>query len=188
MRMPTEHEYKTVISLDLANDFHHPTLVKMAKEHQHIKQGYLDSGDGMTTRIRCIDNQKWILTFKQKVGDRIIEIEQELDDRDGQDLWSICVRKLKKNRYVIEDNGIKWELDFFNNENNIYFVLLEVELPEGSSRPKTVPEFLKEYVLYEVPLTDSQFSNKLLSEVNFATEIHEQHFFKKYKRKYLTET
>jgi len=186
--LPTELEYKTMISLEIVNDFDHLTLLEISKNYYDIKQGYLDSGDGMTTRIRCIDNQKWILTFKQKVGDRIIEIEQELDDRDGQDLWSICVRKLKKNRYVIEDNGIKWELDFFKNGNNIYFVLLEVELPEGSSRPKTVPDFIKEYVLYEVPLTDSQFSNRLLSEVDFATEIHKQYFFKKHKIKYLTET
>ena len=102
--MPTEHEYKYLLSLELAKDFDHPTLLKMSKEHQHIKQGYLAFSKGMTTRIRCIDDgekQKWFLTFKQKVEERVIEIEKRLDDRDGQDLWSVCVGKLKKYLYFI---------------------------------------------------------------------------------------
>jgi len=175
--MPTEHEYKFLLSLELAKDFDHARLLKMAKEHQHIMQGYLAFSKGMTTRIRCIDDgdkQKWFLTFKQKVDERVIEIEKRLDDRDGKDLWSICVGKLKKDRYVIEDKGIKWEVDFFKKGHHLYFVMAEVELPEGASRPKLVPDFLKEYILYEVPLTDDRFSNKRLSEVEFATNLYHQ--------------
>lgn len=175
--MPTEHEYKYAISLEIANDLDHPTLLKIAKEHQHIKQGYLAFSKGMTTRIRGIqdgDKHRWFLTFKQKVENRVIEIEKKLDDRDGTDLWSVCVGKLKKDRYVIEDKGITWELDFFKKGHHLYFVLAEVELPEGASRPKTIPDFFKNYVLYEVPLTDDRFSNKRLAEVEFATQLYSE--------------
>ena len=175
--MPTEHEYKYMISLQIADDISTPELLKMSKERQHIKQGYLAFSKGMTTRIRCIDDgekKKWFLTFKQKVDSRVIEIEKRLDDRDGEDLWSVCVGKLKKDRYVIEDKGITWELDFFKKGHHLYFVLAEVELPEGAVRPKKVPEFLEDYVLYEVPLTDDRFSNKRLAEVEFSTNLYQR--------------
>lgn len=189
--MPTEHEYKMVLSTEFAKDFDHSALRKKAIDHQHIQQGYLVFSKGMTTRIRSIDNgvkKKWYLTFKQKVGNRVIEIEKKIDERDGVDLWSICVGKLKKDRYVFEANksgklksgelehdnkGIKWEVDLFKKGTILYFVLAEVELPEGSPRPKT-PDFLKEYVLYEVPLTDDRFSNKRLGDVEFATNLYQQ--------------
>lgn len=175
--MPTEHEYKYAISLEIAKDFDHPKLMKLAKEHQHIKQGYLAFSKGMTTRIRGVqdgEKQKWFLTFKQKVGDRVVEIEKKLDQRDGADLWSVCVGKLKKDRYVIDHKGITWELDFFKKGHSLYFVLAEVELPEGASRPKVIPDFFKDYVLYEVPLTDDRFSNKRLAEVEFATQLYQE--------------
>ena len=86
---------------------------------------------------------------------------------------SLC-RKIKKDRYVIEDKGITWELDFFKKGHHLYFVLAEVELPEGAVRPKKVPEFLEDYVLYEVPLTDDRFSNKRLAEVEFSTNLYQR--------------
>ena len=173
--MPTEHEYKYILSLEIGDDFDHHRLMTMAKEHQHIKQGYLVFSKGMTTRVRCIEGkekQKWFLTFKQKVGERVIEIEKRLDERDGQDLWSVCVGKLKKDRYVIEDKGIKWELDFFKKGQHLYFVLVEVELPEGAPRPKSTPDFLKDYIIHEVPLTDERFSNKRLGDADHATTLY----------------
>lgn len=149
----------------------------MAREHQHIKQGYLAFSKGMTVRIRGIEDgqkSKWFMTLKHKVGERVIEIEKKLDERDGTDLWSVCVGKLKKDRYVIEDKGITWEVDFFKKGQHLYFVLAEVELPEGANRPKVVPEFLRDYILYEVPLTDDRFSNKRLGEVEFASNLYQQ--------------
>jgi CYTH domain-containing protein len=169
--MPTEHEYKTALSVDLCEK----TVSKKAREHQRIEQGYLAFSKGMTARIRFIDDgkkTKWYLTFKQKVGERVIEIEKKIDERDGQDLWSVCVGKLKKDRYVVDNKGVVWEVDFFKKGNHLYFVLAEVELPEGATRPKSVPEILKPHVLYEVPLTDDRFSNKRLGDVDYAMELY----------------
>lgn len=173
--MPTEHEYKYLVSMDLAGRTGTDFLTKKAKEIQQIKQGYLNFSKGTSTRVRCITNDKenWSFTYKQKVGERVIEIEKKkLDNRDGQDLWSVCIGKLEKTRYVVEDNGLKWEIDFFKNGDKVYFVLAEIELPEGAPRPESVPNFLKDRVLYEVGLEDDRFSSKRLSDVEFATNLY----------------
>jgi len=172
--MPTEHEYKYVIDLALADKYSHKDIKSMADHFTHIKQGYLAFSKGMTTRIRCITTTKkerWYLTFKQKVGNRVIEVEKKIDSRDGHDLWEVCVGKLKKDRYAIDNEGITWELDFFK-KGTLYFILAEVELEEGAPRPKSVPGFLKEYILYEVPLTDDRFSNKRLGDAEYATGLY----------------
>ena len=56
--------------------------------------------------------------------------------------------------------------------HNLYFVQAEVELEEGSNKPEEIPEFLREFLLYEVPLTDDRFSNKRLSDVEFASRLY----------------
>lgn len=176
--MPTEHEFKYVIYKNANEEFFNNKCCK----HLMIQQGYLVFSKGMTCRVRsaitCAKNcktseKKWYLTFKQKVGNRVIEIEKRIDDRDGNDLWSICVGRVKKDRYVIDNNGINWEIDFFKNAENLYFVLAEVELEEGLPRIE-LPDFLKNIVIYEVPLTDDRFSNKKLGDVEYATNIYKE--------------
>ena len=176
--MPTEHEYKYLISMDIAGRTGTSFLAQKAKEKQVIKQGYLNFNKGTSTRVRCTtvaNKQSWSFTFKQKVGDRVVEIEKKkIDDRDGQDLWSVCIAKLEKDRYLIEDGDLTWEIDFFKNGDNVYCVLAEVELPEGAPRPENVPNFLKDYLLYEVGLEDDRFSSKRLSDVEFATNLYQR--------------
>lgn len=186
--MPTEHEYKYVLSMETDEPFFKDNCEK----HLIIQQGYLAFSKGMTCRVRSSRlsgesdrRTKWFLTFKQKVRNRVIEVETRLDDRDGNDLWSACVGKLKKDRYVIcdeltADNGeySVWEVDFFKTGNgfsrtSLYFVLAEVELEEGSPRI-ALPDFIKDNLLYEVPLTDDRFSNKRLGDVEYATEMYKK--------------
>ncbi len=51
--------------------------------------------------------------------------------------------------------------------------LPEVELEEGSARPE-VPLWLKDHVLFEVPLTDNRFSNTNLGDVDYVKEIYQK--------------
>lgn len=177
--MPTEHEYKYVLSMDTDEEY----FKEHCEKHFVIQQGYLAFSKGMTCRVRSsrqgLASVKWFLTFKQKVRNRVIEVEKRLDDRDGNDLWSVCVGRLKKDRYAIcdedaADNGKfgVWEVDFFK-KGNLYFVLAEVELAEGSPRIAS-PDFIKDNLLYEVPLTDDRFSNKRLGDVEYATSIYQK--------------
>lgn len=175
MRIPTEFEFKYVLSLEVANFYDHKALLKKSSDFLHIKQGYLAFSKGMTLRVRSATSngkEKWFLTFKQKVGDRVIEIEKKIDDRDGNDLWDVCIGCVKKDRYIFEDQGLLWELDLFRKGGHLYFVQLEVELREGQPRPKEVPEFLKSFVIYEVPLTDDRFASKRLADIGYASQLY----------------
>ena len=172
--MPTEHEYKYVLALDTDEEY----FRENCKNHFAIRQGYLASSKGMTCRVRSLrdgSSVKWFLTFKQKVDNRVIEIEQRLDDRDGKDLWSVtkCVSRLKKERYVLEHDGIDWEVDFFRAGSDRYFVLAEVELTEGSPRI-ALPKFIHKFLLHEVDLTDDRFGNKKLADVEHASNMYKQ--------------
>lgn len=177
--MPTEHEFKYVISLDLMNDFSKGQLKDLCCEFRSIEQGIICHGPGMYLRIRRCkfkekDKTNWHMTFKLKDADRTIEIENPIDARDGQDLWSRCYWKLVKDRYVYEKDDIKWEIDFFKHKNEIYFILAEAELPEDAPRPQKLPSFLRKNLIYEVPLTDDRFSNKRLGSVKYARKIYKQ--------------
>ncbi len=174
--MPTELEYKYVLSLDLVKEYTEDQLKVMCQEHKGIEQGCISHGPGMYLRIRKAlvnHNTQWFMTFKLKDADRTIEIEQTIDARDGSDLWSRCYWKLKKDRYIYEQGGLKWEIDLFKDSDRVYFILAEVELPEGSLRPKKMPPFLERHLLYEVQLTDDRFSNKRLADVDYATKLYQ---------------
>lgn len=173
--MPTEHEYKYVISMDFAG--FEGQLKERAREIQHIKQGYVAFSKGMTCRVRHIakegkDKEKWYFTFKQKITDRVVEIEKKISKRDGHDIWEICVGKLKKTRYLLDHKGVTWEIDFFRKGQLLYFIQAEVELDEGQPRPSEIHPLLKEFVLYEVPVESDKFSNKRLGDVEYARKIY----------------
>lgn len=174
--IPTEHEFKWVLNLEFSKQHPHLSLLERSDNYLHIKQGYLAFSKGMTLRIRSSTGvnakEKWYLTLKQKVGDRVVEIEKKLDERDGHDLWSACVGKVKKDRYVFRIGDQTWELDFFLKHKEIYFIQLEAELPEGAERPEKVPKFIRPHVLFEVPLTDDRFSNKRLGCVEYASQLY----------------
>jgi len=178
--MPTEHEYKYVIKLDAEE------RIKLSIIHE-ITQGYLPCPD--VVRIRrlkllgdpCIremfdeDEDLWTFTYKKRIGQRVVEIETYLDQRDGEDLLSECKDVLMKRRFAFENNeGEKWDIDFFFDEEGVYFASAEVELPEGSERPSVLPDLLKNEVIYEVLLTDDRFSNKNLTNKWYAKQLYEQ--------------
>lgn len=176
--MPTEHEYKYLLSLDVARE----DLQGCSGMIGEFRQGYLAVSDDMNLRVRhslMPYGESWILTFKQKIPGRQIEIEQTLETRDALDLWEISTRKLKKIRHFFEDivcdQRTVWELDLFYGPD-LYFAMMEVEVDEGAPRPDLPKslEFLKKHILYEVPLTDDRFSNKNLGDVAFATDLYQQ--------------
>ena len=190
--MPTEHEYKYVLSLDLLRELSELKLKDLCKNYAEIRQGYMTD----CTRVRQIDGE-WFFTYKQDVllpeqlthvlRHRVVEIETSLDERDGNDLWACCNRRIFKTRHYFpcpatEPHIFTWELDLFYpatfpvSENPVYFIMLEVELPEGSARPTNglIPDFLRKHIVYEVALTDARFSNKRLGDVEYVKQLYQQ--------------
>jgi CYTH domain-containing protein len=173
--MPTEHEYKFVISCDAEAE------LANKPNFYAIEQGYLAFSKGMSTRIRSIRKvdslqRSWFFTFKQKTKTRVIEIEKKISARDGEDLWKMAVGKLKKYRHKKRDaQGRMWDLDFFHNkQGKCYFAVAEVELEEGAPQPKKLPPFIKKFLVFAAPLTDDRFSNKRLGDVEYATDLYQE--------------
>jgi len=161
---------KFILNLDTENKF------KIIAHHKAtISQGYLFATKGISLRCRKVENKKtsFYLTLKSSVGGRCVEIENPIDARDFNDLWTQCMNKLEKIRYFVYDKDKLWEIDFFKDHNHgNYFCLAEFEMEEGMFRPKNIPDFIKEDLLYEVELTDCRFSSKLLADIRYATKIY----------------
>ncbi len=163
-----------MVSLDILKNLR----TDLFKKTYQIRQGYLPSDSYLNTiRIRSLketaQEEQWVLTFKQKIPNtfKVIELEQELEKSDAMILWKMCDRKLKKTRMEFEENGILWELDLLKNGKKIYFAQLEVELEFGS-KPPEIPNCFSKHILYKVPLTDERFSNKKLSDVDYAKKLY----------------
>ena len=155
---------------------------KIAHHKAIIHQGYLFASKGISLRCRKVESKKtsFYLTLKSSVGGRCVEIENLIDERDFNDLWSQCMNKLEKIRYFIYDKNNVWEVDFFKDHNQEnYFCLAEFEIKEADAvlgaMPifhKNIPNFIKEDLLHEVELTDCKFSSKLLADIRYATKLY----------------
>lgn len=180
--MPTENEVKMVLDLNCENK-----IIKLAKKHLCIHQGYLLASRGISLRLRSSqigiiknnifyassDDKRYEINFKSNINGRVIEIENKIDKRDFNDLWTQCLNKLIKFRHIIKEKEEVWEIDFFKDYNNKnYFAMAELEMPEGQTKPNFIPDFIKNNLVYEVPLTDTRFSSKLIADIRYAVELN----------------
>lgn len=166
--MPVENERKYVLRMmpHLENKF-----LKAARQVYHIEQAYLFRGKGLTVRIRKQRDKRGkevhILTTKQRVGTKIIEVEKKVSAEDYAELSKVADGKLTKVRYVLKG----WEVDFFKTKTETYFVMAEIELPDGVAGPDKLPKFVSNNLLLEVPINDCRFSSKKLSDVEYAQTL-----------------
>lgn len=163
----TENEIKFVLNLECEEFFK-----KNYSKKYEICQGYMLTSKGISLRFRQSYGIKKInhyMTFKFNTGKRTIEIETKIDKRDFDEIWPNCLNKVYKTRYVLED----WEIDFFlNKDNSVYFSMAEIELPENVLEPNSIPKFISDNLLYRVPIEESSYSSKLLSDVRYAENIY----------------
>jgi len=93
-------------------------------------QGYLSREKGRTVRVRRV-GQKAFLTLKGATtqGCSRSEYEYEIPLNDGQELLEkLCYHPLiEKYRYLVEFDGMVWEIDEFLGENSP-LVVAEIEL------------------------------------------------------------
>jgi CYTH domain-containing protein len=168
--MPTENERKYILDLSCMKE-----VEKLSSDQYNISQGYLIATRGITVRIRKFtkSNNKvnYFFTLKVTTAGRAIEIEKSIDKRDFDDLWNIALNKLEKIRYILKDEDV-WEIDFFKDyKDNIYMAVAEVELAEDQYEPESIPDVISKQLLYSVPLTDTRFSNKLLGDARYASQL-----------------
>ena len=182
--MPTENERKYVL-------INEPPVVqeisKRADRLLAIEQAWLHHGKHWNFRIRKTfgphyPDPIYNATFKQHVSKRLIEIETDIDERDYFDLLKQTDSILQKTRYVIPVGALKWEVDLFYDKkrSNLYFVMAEIELPEGTTNPPSIPDFISNNLLFEVPVDNTKFSSRKLQNIEHAIEMYNQLFEEKY--------
>lgn len=167
--IPIENERKFVLKLKTKES----SFAKIAEVVNEIEQFYLISGKNQSLRCRkAINNGKnYSLTFKQEVDGKIVEIETSIDERDYEMLKSKSKSILTKTRYHIEEEGQMWEVDFFKNDKNTYFVQAEAELPEEQIEPKKLLKLVKKNLIHIVKQGDKKFSSRRLCSVKHAKKL-----------------
>lgn len=130
----------------------------------------------MTYRLREIENRR-IFTVKNRNADgTATEVEMLLEEADFNVYWKNTEHALNKLRYIyyhdIWSIRYKWEIDVFKDSNDeSYFWMAEIELPEGDLDPIEIPPIVRDHLIYKVPLTDGRFSSIKLSDIGYAKEL-----------------
>ncbi len=115
-----------------------------------IKQGYIQTVDHTTVRVR-IRNQDAFLTIKGKsVGASRLEFEYPIPLQDANDmLEALCQSSvIEKMRYLVEHEGHTWEVDVFERSNK-GLVVAEVEL-DSEEEAFTLPSWVSKEVTNDI--------------------------------------
>lgn len=111
----------------------------------HMRQAYLVNSEGLSVRIRVINDTKAFLTIKRITpGGNIAvrdEFEYEIPVDDALQMMSFsALGSVKKQRHVFKIGEVTWEVDFFEDENE-GLIMAEVELPSFDT-PVDLPEWI----------------------------------------------
>lgn len=133
-----------------------------------MRQGYVQTKDGTTVRIR-IAGEKAFLTLKDRaVGIVRHEFEYEIPLSDAETLLeTMCAKpQVDKIRYRIPaaEVGLVWEIDEFLGEN-APLITAEIELPSADT-PFVKPDWVGEDVT-----DDHRYKNNNLAACPYATWI-----------------
>ncbi|MEX2280915.1 MAG: CHAD domain-containing protein [Gemmatimonadota bacterium] len=127
-----------------------------------IRQGYLP-GEDIQERVRSVQDdggRKYYRTFKSVQGVRRIEIEEETTEKMFKQLFALTKgQRIRKRRYVVQENGARWEIDRFLDRK---LVLAEIEL-DSPDDPVELPRWLAALVVREVT-DDPEYTNAKLAK------------------------
>lgn len=129
--MAIEIEHKYLVKNDSYKD--------LAKEVIHIRQGYLCREPERIVRVRTWNDRAY-LTVKGKTSvDMRHEYEYEIPYNDAIEMLDLCQGIiLEKDRYIVEYEGLVWEVDEFHGAKE-GLVMTEVELKDSDSVYKIPP-------------------------------------------------
>ena len=138
-----------------------PGMTLPSSDHvENIRQCYLVSDDALVVRVRIIDEERAILGIKIAHEETLsvrTEYEYEIPIEEALEMMSVAsTTPIVKQRHVIEMGERKWEVDFFEEENE-GLIVAEVELP---SLETSLP--LPEWIGREVT-DDKRYTNGSLA-------------------------
>ena len=100
-----------------------------------FRQGYLSTVKERTVRVRVVGELGYLTVKGLTVGSVRTEFEYQVPIADAERMLDeLCEQPLiEKTRYVIEENGLTWEIDEFAGANE-GLIVAEVELGDESQR------------------------------------------------------
>ena len=131
---------------------------RKASRPTHIVQGYLARGRKATIRIRIRDNEAATLTIKSREqGASRSEFEYPIPLKHAQALLELCgPSRIDKQRYVIAQGKLNWEVDVFARPEGL--VLAEIEL-DRETQPVKLPGWIGEEVTSDPRYRNSSLIN-----------------------------
>jgi CYTH domain-containing protein len=163
-----ENEVKYVLSL---NSFDHTSIINNSKILE-IKQGYDKNG----ARFRK-QNNEYFFNYKTITKAGVDEFELKISKEEFDRCFDTCIEKLHKKRYTLKDHfGNTWDIDFFLNDDKLYFAMAECEmLNENQEFPEKIIDFVDNFCVYIVPRKHTKkYSSRKLSNVEYAKTVFEK--------------
>ena len=115
-----------------------------------IKQGYIQTVDHTTVRVRIRDQEAFLTIKGKSVGASRLEFEYPIPLQDANDMLEVLCQSavVEKRRYLIEHEGHTWEVDIFEGSNK-GLVVAEVEL-DGEEEAFSLPFWVTKEVTDDV--------------------------------------
>ncbi len=114
---------------------------------KNYRQGYFPvTGRAITLRVRTCGEKAFITIKGEPRGFSRPEFEYEIPVKDANIMLdTLCLTPLiEKTRYLVNVNGLVWELDVFHGENE-GLIIAEVEL-ESETQYIALPDWIKREV------------------------------------------
>ena len=123
-----------------------PTL----KNGYTIKQGYIQTVDHTTVRVRIRDKEAFLTIKGKSVGASRLEFEYPIPLQDANDMLNNLCQKsfIDKTRYLVEHEGHVWEVDILEGSNK-GLVIAEVEL-KSEDEAFTLPNWVMKEVTDDI--------------------------------------
>ncbi|HPF78706.1 MAG TPA: hypothetical protein PLF01_05360 [Alphaproteobacteria bacterium] len=163
METQIENELKFV----LAPEFNETAL--SGWKRTELKQGYHEDGyryrneDGHFT----INKKTWSAEDNAQH-----ETEGEITEEEFSSKWDESDIRLNKVRYKKMIGDEEWVVDFFKADcGSTYFIMAEVEMPEGREAPLHMPDIIKDNIIYSPAKDDKDFTSINLADQRHADAI-----------------
>ncbi|WP_299199632.1 CYTH domain-containing protein [uncultured Amphritea sp.] len=148
----------------MAQEIERKFLVNMDKVHLPdqgltICQGYIQTADKTTVRIRIMGDKAFLTLKGASKGISRSEFEYEIPVTDArQMLDELCTGPVVyKTRYLITHKSHLWELDIFTGDNQ-GLIVAEVELDSENEQPE-----LPDWITQEVTGDKRYYNSNLLT-------------------------
>jgi len=148
--MGIEIERKFLIDID---------KIDTLKNGYQIKQGYIQTADHTTVRIRIRDKEAFLTIKSKNTGISRLEFEYPIPLHDANDILNnLCQTSfIDKTRYLIKHEDHLWEIDVFEGSNK-GLIVAEIEL-ESEDEAFTLPDWVTKEVT-----NDTRYFNSNLIE------------------------